>query len=363
MPEEATESGPTELEAREETSPVETGGLEDTEAGPEETARLKRLVAENERAALHSTLAEFDLRQRLADAELKYADVERKHAELEIQLQARSTGTTDFRTSASGKSAEAGDAVSAADVARLKADWHRAMKALEQENRERKSELVLAKGQLHQTQRQLEHEYAGRKGEAAKRGTNIVDLEAELEEWREAATKSNLSQSRRQSMRGNVAIVVAAAGAIALAVAIWTIYAKPVPACAAAEPEPAAIESATGKARGPASPTAAPAQTAETFSLPGITQPATTQGNGPEVRQDRGLAGGMDRLNSALAAFSGRQPEDILREIHRKAAKTDPSLCAFNWNNGQPAILYGGGGKLSLSATIDKCAAAIEKYH
>jgi hypothetical protein len=227
------------------------------------------------------------------------------------------------------------------------------MKTLQQENNDRRSELVLAKGQLHQTQRQLDQEYAGRHAEAARSASVIANLETELEELRHAATKSDRSQSRRRSIGGSVAVIVTAAGAIALAVAIWTISRRPVTACAAAEAESAITESAAGKVK----PVSTPAQAspAETFSLPGVT-PA-----GSSV-SDPGLAVGMDRLNGALDAFPSRRPEDILREIHRKAAKTDPSLCAFDWNNGQPSIVYGGGGKLSLSATVDKCAAAIEKY-
>jgi hypothetical protein len=345
-----TQDEPTYLDSMEDPSaaiPVDLTPAQDVEPDAEETARLKRLVAENERTALHLSLAEFDLQQRLEDAE-------RKNAELEIQLETRTRVAVDSTSAvAPVKFPEPADFVPAADVARLKTDWRRAMKTLQQENNDRRSELVLAKGQLHQTQRQLDQEYAGRHAEAARSASVIANLETELEELRHAATKSDRSQSRRRSIGGSVAVIVTAAGAIALAVAIWTISRRPVTACAAAEAESAITESAAGKVK----PVSTPAQAspAETFSLPGVT-PA-----GSSV-SDPGLAVGMDRLNGALDAFPSRRPEDILREIHRKAAKTDPSLCAFDWNNGQPSIVYGGGGKLSLSATVDKCAAAIEKY-
>jgi hypothetical protein len=337
----------TYLAAEDQPAPTEAVELqalfpEEPESGPEELARLRQVLAQNERAALHSTLAEFDLRQRLEEAE-------QKSAELQRQLEARSPAATDPALS----SAEP-DSVSAADAAKLKADWRRAMKALEQENKERRSELVLVRGQLHQTQRQLELEYTARMGEAAKSSTLVANLEAELEEAHKVVTNSNRARSRRQTIRGVVAGGAMAAGALAVAAAIWTVYARPTSACAAPEATSAAAPSGI-----PARPVAA-AQPLETFSLPGV----ASANSGPRTSQasEPNLAGGMDRLNGALAAFPNRRPEEILREIHRKAAKTDPSLCAFDWNNGQPSIVYGAGGTLSLSATIDKCAAAIEKY-
>ncbi len=320
----APEDAPTEI-------PVDLAPDREIETDVDESARLR---------LLQSSLAEFDLRQRLEEAE-------RKNAELEIELQARAPVAVDSIPGAP-------DSFSAADVTRLKADWRRAMKTLQEENKDRRSELVLTKGQLHQTKRQLDQENTARHAEAYRTGNIIAHLETELEEARHAATKSDRRQSRRRHIGGSVAAIVAAAGAIALAVAIWTISRRPVTACGAVVAESTITESAAGKV----SPVSTPVLTApsETFSLPGVT-PA---GN---PAPDPGLAGGMDRLNGALDNFPGRRPEDILREIHRKAAKTDPSLCAFNWNNGQPSIVYGGGSKLSLSATVDRCAAAIEKYH
>jgi len=325
--------GPEYLDAPDDASteiPVDLTLPEEIETDVDESARLR---------LLHS-LAEIDLRQRLEDAE-------RKNAELEIELQARAPVAVDSIPGAP-------DSFSAADVTRLKADWRRAMKTLQQENKDRRSELVLTKGQLHQTKRQLDQENTARHAEAARTGNIIAHLETELGEARQAATKSDRRQARRRHIGGSVAEVITAAGAFALAVAIWTISRRPVMACAPAVAESTITESAAGKVSPVSAPV--PVAPAETFSLPGVKQAGSPA-------PDPGLAGGMDRLNGALDNFPGRRPEDILREIHRKAAKTDPSLCAFNWNNGQPSIVYGGGGKLSLSATVDRCAAAIEKYH
>jgi len=72
--------------------------------------------------------------------------------------------------------------------------------------------------------------------------------------------------------------------------------------------------------------------------------------------------GALGRLNNALANFSEDRPEDVLADVRRRMSASDPSVCAFNWNNGQPALLYGGQTKsVSLASTLTKCAQAVEK--
>jgi hypothetical protein len=323
-----TDSGEPQSSSPEEPVSRASWADQSSETDTEEERRLRQLVAEQERAALHASLAEFDLRQRLKDTE-------QKNVELQTQLQTRS----------GGKPPDAADSVSATEVAKLKLDWRRAMKGLEQENKEHKSELVLVKGQLHQAQRQLELENTARQGDATKSAAIIADLETDLEGTRNAGGKSGRTQSGRHSTGWRIAAIAITAGALTYAVAMRIMHAS---------------GAGTDPGGNPAS--AAAAQPAETFSLPGVT-PAGNSAPKSDPVSEPGLTGDLDRLNGAFAAFPGRQPEDILREIHRKAAKTDPGLCTFDWNNGQPSILYGGGGKLSLSASIDKCARAIEKYH
>jgi hypothetical protein len=316
-----------------------------TLSDPEEIARLRRLLAEKGHAGLRFALAESDLKRRLEDAEVI-------NAALRTQLQIVHSAP-DPAVAADQASKPAGDS---AEVARLKADWRRAMQSLEREYRESKAELVMVRGQLHQTQRQLEQVYSTRQAEAAKYSANTASIQTDLADAL-AVTDSHRSQSRDRTTRLLIAAIVFTAVLLTVALTIWTVRTNVSSRqCVAAEAEQIAAPRNN--------PASAPeeAQPPQAFSLPGVI-PAGALVAKQEPRSEPGFAGGMNRLNGALAAFPDRRPEDILREIHRKAASRDPSVCAFEWNNGQPALLYGGAGKLTLAATVDKCADAIEKYH
>ena len=66
----------------------------------------------------------------------------------------------------------------------------------------------------------------------------------------------------------------------------------------------------------------------------------------------------VGRLNGLLASQKGRSPAAVLQEIHELYKDTDPTMCSFDWRNGQPALLYNGG-HISLGQTIQRCADAV----
>jgi hypothetical protein len=70
------------------------------------------------------------------------------------------------------------------------------------------------------------------------------------------------------------------------------------------------------------------------------------------------LTQSLDRLNRALAAFPGMDPHELLRQV---SSSGHSSECSFNWNNGNPSLVFNGG-HISISQTLDRCAEAIEKY-
>jgi hypothetical protein len=69
----------------------------------------------------------------------------------------------------------------------------------------------------------------------------------------------------------------------------------------------------------------------------------------------------LSRLNNVLYGPVGVTPEQILRAVRETNAKTNPNVCNFQWNNGQPA-LYFGGGQSSLGESLDQCATAVEGF-
>ncbi len=73
---------------------------------------------------------------------------------------------------------------------------------------------------------------------------------------------------------------------------------------------------------------------------------------------------GISRLGRAFSRFPGVDPETIMRAVNKKAASSGSSVCAFAWNDGQPALQFGDqrGGNNSLAATLSRCADAVEKF-
>lgn len=73
---------------------------------------------------------------------------------------------------------------------------------------------------------------------------------------------------------------------------------------------------------------------------------------------------GVGRLSQALSRFPGVDPETILTAINKKASANGTSLCAFAWNEGQPALQFGDkrGGATSVSEKLTQCAEAVERY-
>ncbi|MEP6714523.1 MAG: hypothetical protein ABJC09_03050 [Terriglobia bacterium] len=76
-------------------------------------------------------------------------------------------------------------------------------------------------------------------------------------------------------------------------------------------------------------------------------------GVGNDPRQE--FSRSMSRLADALAAQWPKKPEQVLRDV---AAQSKD--CAFAWNNGQPALMYGAG--KTMSASLDRCSDAVENY-
>jgi hypothetical protein len=102
---------------------------------------------------------------------------------------------------------------------------------------------------------------------------------------------------------------------------------------------------------------------AETTAAPLATQiaPVGAPESGNSLSE---FSNGVGRLSHAFSRFPGVDPETIMRAVNKKAAASGSSVCAFAWNDGQPALQFGGGrgGNTSLSGTLTRCAEAVERF-
>jgi hypothetical protein len=77
-----------------------------------------------------------------------------------------------------------------------------------------------------------------------------------------------------------------------------------------------------------------------------------------------GFVNGVGRLSVAFTRFPGVDPETIMRAVNKKAAASGTNVCAFAWNDGQPALQFGDGhgGNTSIEGMLTRCAEAVERY-
>lgn len=206
-----------------------------------------------------------------------------------------------------------------AELAKVRTESFKVRKELEKERSERRADLVRARAQHQTSQDELQR---------LMRARPPLDPVPHRPAPAFAPPDAEAKEARKAKLRGAAMV----AGAVLAIGAVW----------------PRVSRWSQERVDRPAVREPADFVAADTSRLP-LTAAARTQ-----------FQSSVERLNRVLARKPGRSPEDLMREARERYKAVDPSLCAFNWRNGQPSLLYGGG-HLSLGQTIQKCADAIEK--
>ncbi len=222
------------------------------------------------------------------------------------------------------------------------------------------AEIATLRSSLYQAEQHLEREHHIREHEARQAKAKVTELAGELAAVHEE--QAGISASTRSHWRGWRRIAaVAAVGAVTVVGTL--IYELRQPASPNASAAPAGVESAGS----------APAVLAPASGAPPLAAGVTTPAGIPELAalhrtrksidtpsrvnaDEKDFGGAVDRLDNALAAFP--QPEAVLRAVYKNSKD-----CALVWNDGHPALIFGGdkGGTISLAETMSQCAHAIEK--
>jgi hypothetical protein len=212
-----------------------------------------------------------------------------------------------------------------AELAKVRTEAFKARKALEQERQQHRAEMLRARGQYNSAQDELQRLIKVRRSAPAPSVAGKTTPNA-------LPQPLVLPTARGEGILRKVGVGVALAIGLAAITTFWPRMAR------------------WSEARAEQAPVAR-TRRVEDAEIPAI--PLT-----PAARSQ--FQGAVGRLSRVLAARSGKAPEQLLREVHEANKGTDPTLCAFDWRNGQPSLRYGGG-RLSLGQTILKCADAIEK--
>jgi hypothetical protein len=276
----------------------------------EELIGLRRLIAEKDHAVIRAVVSSSEMQQELDAAKAESAALKALLGEAKERPQAT------LQAEMNG------------EILKLTSKFNHARKTLEREHSKVRSELIGVRAQAQQLQHQLDTERKARQIESARSSGKIASLEQDLAVAYGDKSASGMAQSRERTIRLRLGTGAVAATAMVAAVVFgWSQMAAK-----------------TGSA--PVVPESKPSTT------------APTQSSG----SSHGFQGSLGELNNALANFPERRPEDVLAEVRRRSSGSDPSVCAFAWNSGQPALLYGGQNKsISLGSTLTKCAQAVEK--
>lgn len=90
--------------------------------------------------------------------------------------------------------------------------------------------------------------------------------------------------------------------------------------------------------------------------------PAVAVAIAPPTAAANDFTGAITELDDALGSFRGNRAEDVLRRVHNESAAQGVPVCSFEWNNGQPSLLYGSKkGDPALATAVSLCAQAVKK--
>jgi hypothetical protein len=329
-------------------APPELPNTVDSQDPKEAIAALRRLLAERDHALLKTALINSDLKQELD--ETKTATVELKQ---QLTTAVKTNESLTARAAEQAASTK-GNAPTADEVLRMKAQFRRAQKALEKEYSRVKDELVRVKGEAFRATQQLEIEARARRAEAAQASVKIAAMQQQMEEVAKASFAEATSRSSTEKKTRLWVGLGSAAGLAMLAFGLWTQFSgSRVQAEQRFGDQSAAPETVVGSAKPSAQGISLPGTTAAGSSAPA---PNSTGVFEKQASFQRALS----RLNNTLSGPIGRTPEQLLKDVRLKNALKGERVCDFDWNGGQPALLYSAGG--TLDGELNKCSAAVEQF-
>jgi hypothetical protein len=274
----------------------------DGENAPERTSPVDRVEMEA-------------LRQRLHEQEAAAERAISSAAALQAQLASAKSETEKIGRQYHGFSKEAGE-VSA----------------------RRAAEIATLSTQYMKAERELARQKVERMAESARAAEKLAKLEREISLMASRADLAQETGLRRRKVKRAVISVTAAVALVCLSAVYWPVLAR----------QGERKASVHGVAALPVTPVSfVPPQASS------VVDNAIVAPEDPSPEPTAAFSSSLNRLDTALAKFPGRAPEEILREASKQGHG-----CMLSWNEGRPSVVFGGGSSkpASLSATIDRCA-------
>jgi len=309
------------------------------EAMEETIATLRQALDQKEQALAQTTIAATGLQQQLDKSKTHYEHLRKK---LTTVVKAHE-GLTQKIAAAEQAEGSQERQIPESTVAHMKEQWRVAQKSMEREHARLRGELAKTKAGWHQTGQELEIQSRARRSEGAHASLQVANLEREIATVR--ATKATTGASAGSgNMLVRLSATAAGTAVLMLALGIWWQYGR------SESSHTDTVQAATA----PAASVTAPIVSVRS------TTPSSGSLSGMMVSRGA-FQKALGRLNNNLYGPIGVSPEQILRAVREANAKTNPNVCNFQWNNGQPS-LYFGGAQQSLESSLDGCADAVDGY-
>jgi hypothetical protein len=239
-----------------------------------------------------------------------------------------------------------------ADIAAMKNRWYAAEKARNAVSSQREVDSSTISGQLLRAQKELERTQQLARSDMERAAARIHVLEERLEKALTVAAQAESSQIQYRK-RSNLLL----SSGIALAVIFGGIMVyRLLPHSESGETS--TVEASTSTP----GPGARPSRQYAIANVENISKkPFVPHGT------TKSLPDALGRLDRALKGFPGLDQEAVLHQVQRRQSIPGRPVCAFDWANGQPSMVFGQKNK-GLSAEtwavdISRCADALEQAH
>ncbi len=291
-------------------------------------ANLEQAVRQKDQALLKSTAAAAELEKQLADSQDESERLKKR-----LVAVVKASEMLAAKVPAATQDQNTGERmVPETEVLRMKEQWRSTQKTMEKEQDRLRSELVKTSAAWQRTNHQLEIQTRAYSVDKDRSLSKVTALERQVASA--SATAASQSAQKGRGMWIKLSAASAATAVVMLLVGLWMQF-SPAPHVNS-KPEVTPLH----------------AVSAVLSSTPPTESPFVSHGQ---------FQRSLSRLNESLSVAGSASPEQLLRAVRKANAKTDPGVCDIQWNNGQPALTFGGG-SLSMESSLDRCATAVNRY-
>jgi hypothetical protein len=224
---------------------------------------------------------------------------------------------------------------------------------LEDANGRLRPDAVLIKAQWERARKDLQRSQVARTRDSEQAVAKLAEVTEALRLAKEAAARERLDSKResRSRMLSGMGVVAVVLCLVLFAVTHW-------------DPPKWVGDRAHPIKRSEPAPERSEAARSVTEESPVLTDQGISQPLSNGLADNSDVTREIGRLTRALSRFPGVDPEVVMRAVNKRVPAKGATPCAFEWNHGEPALQFGDrqGGNGTISASLSRCATAVEQF-